>query len=884
MTLGAGTRIGSYEIMNVLGTGGMGEVYRARDLRLNRFVALKVLPGSSSLDPECRERLEREAQMVAALNHPNVVTLFSVETSGDALFLTMELVEGRPLSNAIPNHGVPIHRLLDIAIPVADAVAAAHQKGITHRDLKPANIMLGEGEHAGRIKVLDFGLAKLAALSPGAAGTSGLATALETAEGRVLGTVAYMSPEQAQGKSLDARSDLFSLGVILYEMATGCRPFSGDTSISIISSIVKDTPMSITEVNPSLPRELSRIIRRALSKDPEHRYQTAKDLRNDLEDLKSALTSGELESPSSAIRSPGGRSSARSWLWTAIGATAVVAAIIAVLLSGRRPPADRTSATHAIRMLRLTSTGNAHLPAISPDGKYVAYIQGDTGQQSLWVHQIAGSSDARIVAPTPGVSILALTVTPDGAFVDFVRQARPGVLELWRVPFLGGAPRKLVDDAWSAPSWSPDGKRMAYMVRLSEVAVAEADGSHPRVIARRKGPDRYLSLGYLLPQDFRPVWLPDGHSLVVIGNDDARGYTALQLVTINVETGTEHILQLPESRDLQNGMGMALAPDRRSFILSHVLEGGPPQVVRFDPSSGQMARLTNDVNEYAGISLAGDAVVTAQRSIQSSLWMANAAGNNARQLDRDVPAEIATRGTLQWGGPSRLVYYAALAGGTGLWSLDLASNTAQLIVSEGKTPSVSADGRTLVFMRGSGTVRLWRADVDGRNAAEVPGALGFTPSITPDGSEVFYVSLESGDQRAWKVNLGEGRAHMFAPMYVFPFGVAVSPDGRQVALLSRDQGQVIVILPANGGEAVRRLRTAGVEQIRWTPDGRALAYVQADAPSNIWVQSIDGGPARQLTSFTDRRIVAYAWSPDGKQLAISRAIDTSDVVLLKGVE
>src|SRR5262245_16320544 len=178
MTLGAGTRFGSYEIVNVLGTGGMGEVYRARDLRLNRFVALKVVPGTSSLDPERRERLEREAQVVAALNHPNVVTLYSVETDDGALFLTMELVEGRPLSELIPQNGIPLDRLLNIAIPVADAVTAAHQKGITHRDLKPANIMLGEGEHAGRIKVLDFGLAKLAALSPGAGSASILPTTL----------------------------------------------------------------------------------------------------------------------------------------------------------------------------------------------------------------------------------------------------------------------------------------------------------------------------------------------------------------------------------------------------------------------------------------------------------------------------------------------------------------------------------------------------------------------------------------------------------------------------------------------------------------------------------------------------------------------------------
>jgi serine/threonine-protein kinase len=230
--VGSGARLGPYEILGALGAGGMGEIYRARDPKLNRLVALKLLPSSAASDPERRERFEREAQAVAALNHPGIVTIHSVEEADGQFFLTMELVEGRSLADAMPPTGLPLDRLLKIAIPVADAMAAAHQKGITHRDLKPANIMLAD--------------APIAAM-----GTTSLPTALSTkpitGEGRIVGTVAYMSPEQAEGKPIDARSDLFSLGVILYEMATGQRPFTGDTSISITSSIVKDTPTSVTE-------------------------------------------------------------------------------------------------------------------------------------------------------------------------------------------------------------------------------------------------------------------------------------------------------------------------------------------------------------------------------------------------------------------------------------------------------------------------------------------------------------------------------------------------------------------------------------------------------------------------------------------------------------
>ena len=296
MPLSPGTRLGSYEIVSLLGAGGMGEVYRARDPRLQREMALKVLPDVAAADADRRERFMREALAVAALNHPHIVTIHSVEDAGTTVFLTMELVEGRSLAAALPPAGLPLERVLTIGIAVADAVSAAHQKGITHRDLKPANIMLGEGEHAGRIKVLDFGLAKIEA-QLGMAGASMLPTAAPahtapiTAEGRILGTVAYMSPEQAEGRAIDGRSDLFSLGVVLYEMATGQRPFTGDTSLSILSSILKDTPRSVTDINPALPRDLGRIIRRALAKDPERRYQSAKDLRNDLEDLKASLDS-----------------------------------------------------------------------------------------------------------------------------------------------------------------------------------------------------------------------------------------------------------------------------------------------------------------------------------------------------------------------------------------------------------------------------------------------------------------------------------------------------------------------------------------------------------------------------------------------------------------
>ncbi len=278
-----GKTLGHYEITSLLGKGGMGEVYRARDTRLGRDVALKVLPADMAADPERRGRFQREAQAVAALKHPNIVTIHSVEEDGDIVFFTMELIEGQSLSDLIPKNGFSLEKTFELAIPLADALAEAHAQNITHRDLKPANIMF---DAAGRLKVLDFGLAKLLGPATADADATVLAAETETREGRILGTAAYMSPEQAEGKPVDHRSDIFSAGILLYEMVTGERPFQGETSMSTLSAILKDTPSSVTDLKPSLPRHLARVIHRCLAKDPERRYQSMKDVRNELEELR----------------------------------------------------------------------------------------------------------------------------------------------------------------------------------------------------------------------------------------------------------------------------------------------------------------------------------------------------------------------------------------------------------------------------------------------------------------------------------------------------------------------------------------------------------------------------------------------------------------------
>ena len=308
-----------YRLVEKIGEGGMGVVWKAEDTKLDREVALKILPTELAADPDRRHRFEREAKAVAALNHPNIVTIHSVEEADGVHFLTMELVRGIPLADAIPKEGQPLGRFFDLAVPIADALSEAHRNGITHRDLKPQNVMVSP---EGRVKILDFGLAKLR--EAGQTGTDGtqLPTVAVTQEGKILGTVAYMSPEQAEGKPVDHRSDIFSLGVLLYEMATGRRPFRGDTSMSILSSIIKEEPQSVTAINQGLPRHLGRIIGRCLAKDPDLRYQSTQDLRNELDGLRQEVTSGEHSGMMESVPSIAAPGRSRTWLpWAVLGAS-----------------------------------------------------------------------------------------------------------------------------------------------------------------------------------------------------------------------------------------------------------------------------------------------------------------------------------------------------------------------------------------------------------------------------------------------------------------------------------------------------------------------------------------------------------------------------------
>ena len=573
--LDPGTALGPYRIQALIGAGGMGVVYRAEDTRLGRDVALKVLPPEAA-DAERRRRFAREAQIVASLNHPNIVTLHSVEQSADHYFLTMELVDGQTLRELIPRGGVPLDRLLDIAVPLADAVGAAHAQGIVHRDLKPGNVMVTPD---GRVKVLDFGLAKLTASDPITGYVSKGVVHDITEDKRVLGTAAYMSPEQAEGHDVDHRSDIFSLGVMFYELATGVRPFVGESTALLLSSLLRDTPPAVTDVRPELPQALGRLIRRCLAKDPNRRYQSAHDLRNELDEIREDVESGDYEA---SLPANGGTSSRFPRRWALAGGSLLLACVAAVgpfvraKPEGSRSPRSPRLAVLLPPAVRLNEAGALPWLAISPDGQSVAFYgaSDDPNKSGLYL-RLVNELEPRLImgGRSPRFSPF---FSPDSQWLGYFANGA-----IWKLQVKGGEPVRICDaDGGGAASWADDGTIVFNRLGNDGIWRVSDRGGQP-VILTRFAPDARLVVSHVLPGSQAALFT------LTTGLGDARKTVAL----VSLKTGAVRKL-FAGSSPRYVGAGFLV------YRWTDALHAAPFDLARLDVT-GPSRPVLHDVNYYS---------------------------------------------------------------------------------------------------------------------------------------------------------------------------------------------------------------------------------------------------------------------------------------------
>jgi eukaryotic-like serine/threonine-protein kinase len=908
MSLAEGTRLGRYQIRSRIGAGGMGEVYLADDTLLKRPAAIKVLAVDYTQNEERLQRFEREASTASSLNHPNIITIYEIGSEAGCHFIATEYVEGESLRQHSLLAEMDLRDVVDIAIQIASALAAAHEAGIVHRDIKPENVMV---RRDGYIKVLDFGLAKLALEVETSRANTEASTQvfLKTEPGRVMGTINYMSPEQARGQAVDARTDIFSLGVVLYEMVAGQRPFSGDTKSDVLAAVLMVEPQPLADKCPQVPAEFNRIVNKALKKNREERYQSTKELLLDLKSLRHELeiaakagqgilrvpaiqrrltTTDGLAPASTARQAEGGPTISELFINEVKAhprrATVTLSIIFILLAVGGIglyrliKLTQQPESFQSMRMTKVTSAGNVldEQVAISPDGKYVVYASQEAGQQSLWIRQVATSSDVQLVGPR-AAGYHGLRFSPDGNYVYYVVVEKQGIGVLYQIPSLGGSPRKLIEDADGPVTLPPDGSRIAFVRDNRLLMVANSDGTSARTLATASTGTAYE----------RPAWSPDGQTIVCSrysSSDNSR-----LLVQISVKDGRENLvaspgwLSLPGISWLQDGSGLLVtARDFETKLLQVWLVTYP---------EGKLRRITNDLSSYIGISLTqdGKTLASVQSERLSNIWTMPA-GNvaAARRLTfgkDDGYAGMTTSG-------SRIVYDSRMSGLWNLWIVNEdGTNNHQLTFNarDSRAPCVTSNGRHIVFVSNrSGKYELWKMDVDGGNPRQLTDSQGIAglPNCSPDGKSVVYQVSEGSKATIWKVGIEGG-----APVQLTTEDSGrpvVSPDSKLFACeygeASGHAGSKLALVSIDGGPPAKILDLPSVVRspvYRWLPDGRSLVYIDSvNRVYNLWSQSLDSGPPKQLTDFSSDQIFRFDLTPDGKKIVLSRGREGSDVVLI----
>jgi eukaryotic-like serine/threonine-protein kinase len=900
-----GRSIGHYRVERKLGQGGMGEVFSAFDTRLDRAVALKILPEHSMRDPERVRRFKQEARAASLLNHPNIVTIYDIGEMEERRFIATELIDGENLRERMLHGPMKSSEILDITIQTVNALSTAHQAGIVHRDVKPENIML---RRDGFVKVVDFGLAKL---TEGQKATA--ASRVSTESGIVMGTVRYMSPEQARGLKIDNLTDIFSLGVVLYEMVAGRLPFDGETNSDVIVSILTKEAPPLSRYVKGAPEELENIVKKALRKNKEERYQSIKEMGEDLEALRRKGT-GEhellLARASSAHESTAGDNSEvvtleigsrktlstqiildklrrhKRVVITAISALIVLSLVtVAAVYKGNKETMALQWSGRTFDIMRLTNDGSSLDGRISPDGKRLLYqVTSKGGNQSLWFKEIATGSETQIVPPAK-VSFWYYNFSRDGNSLFYLMEDHKNPTEgtLYHMPTLGGEPQKLLQKLGTL-AISPDEKMIAFTRWPSQdenaVMLANIDGSDERVLAVRKSPNRFLTLN----------WSPDGKQVAVTVINKESNSAYMTLVGLPLDGGAE--LPLTKKRWASEVAFPQWLPDGSGLLLDAAEAGGNiKQLWQVSYPSGEVRKITNDFNNYKLPSITADGSTIVMNALDrpGTVW---AVPPGKPEEARRVTNKVGGYDQITCAPDGRLLLIMLVNDNYHISIMDAdGSNQRQLTsgASRNYCPVMSPDGKYIVFISNrSGNLNVWRMNSDGSNPTQLTrGESDYNASITPDGKWAFYTSSTSGKWVINKVPI-EGGEPVKVREVIYPSSLTFSPDGSLLAYQEPDRTLSnfrIFIVSVESGEIVKILDTSSHRNIRWSRDGKAIAYTDDNnGITEIWQVPITGGPPELLTEFKVDETFWFDWSPDGKELLCVRGAATSDLVMIKSAK
>lgn len=888
-----GQTVSHYRIVDQIGEGGMGVVYLAEDLHLARQVAIKFL--SDAQDHNYRSRFLREARAISSLSHPNIAVIHDYgESSAGLPFIVMEYIKGSTLNQLLERSELTISRALEIIEAVAAALGAAHARGIIHRDIKPSNVLVDE---QGQVKVLDFGLVKHLHDDNAAGANLDAATlpVLRTASNVVVGTPLYLSPEQAMGTDVDARSDIFALGALLYESLTGKPAFSGGSVIEIGGQIIHVDPPLPSTINHRVPGELDRITLKALAKNPDARYQSAAEMLADLRPARAGLSSAAGYQTQRLEVAAGSHSSAFESITEtlrrpriSIGVFALALLVVAVIgwAIFKWTRSSSSEPFGSIAMTKVTSSGRTVDACISPDGKYLADVIDDGGKQSLWLRQIDVPAAGKQIVPPTESQYEGLTFSRDGKYLYYLVWENNARDVLYRVPVLGDSPRKLSLEVNSPVGFSPDGRSLAFIRRdinqgESSVIIANEDGTGERTLAKRKEPNFFAP--------FAPAWSPDGKFLACAVRSSAGGFQA-SVAQVRLSDGAETPLT---SRIWALVEKVIYLKDDRGLLLTAAEQtSGPFQIWHIANPETAPRRITTDLNSYVGLSMSEDSskLLTVQSDRLSSVFVAT--GTDPTQTTQVTSVASQYYG-VAWAPDGRIVFGSVTNGNPDIWIMD-ASGGGQKQLTSGSSverdPTVSPDGRYILFSSNqAGRFNVWRMDLTGENPKQLTnGDDEAFPQCSPDGQWVVYQGFVNGIPALWRTSIDGGNPKQLT--FKYSNWPAISPDGKMIACsYLNDSGQWrLTLIPAEGGQpqgsfemSIPYLQHFAWQRIRWTPDGKGIAYINnRGGISNIRSQPLAGGPPQNLTDFKVDQIFNFAWSADGKALAYLRGIIRSDVVLI----